>query len=73
MIVVLYNRYIDIDGGAVLILCNEGGLVSSNDNINNILQVYGISINNDSLIRSAHHPNYHHPKEVLIYTCIYQY
>ncbi|EER02580.1 ngd5/osm-6/ift52, putative [Perkinsus marinus ATCC 50983] len=58
------ERYIDIDGGAVLILCNEGGLVSSNDNINNILQVYGISINNDSLIRSAHHPNYHHPKEV---------
>jgi intraflagellar transport protein 52 len=49
-------------GGRVLIMVGEGGEKS---NINYLLEEYGMSVNNDSVTRSAYY-KYLHPKEVFI-------
>ena len=52
-------------GGAVLILCHEGGEPASGTNINYLIEDYGISLNSDVLVRTTPHENLH-PKETLV-------
>ena len=52
-------------GGRLLILLADGGEKSGGSNINKFLHDYGISVNNDSVMRSAYY-KYLHPKEVFI-------
>lgn len=53
------------EGGNVLILLGEGGEGKYNTNVNYLLEEFGISINNDSVVRTVYH-KYHHPKECLV-------
>mmetsp|Transcript_9163 Transcript_9163/g.8186 ORF Transcript_9163/g.8186 Transcript_9163/m.8186 type:complete len:504 (-) Transcript_9163:708-2219(-) len=52
-------------GGRIIILSGDGSETSNECNINYFLEEYGISINNDSVLRSVFH-KYLHPKEVFI-------
>eukprot|EP00747_Dinoflagellata_sp_TGD_P164082 gnl/TRDRNA2_/TRDRNA2_183525_c0_seq1.p1 gnl/TRDRNA2_/TRDRNA2_183525_c0~~gnl/TRDRNA2_/TRDRNA2_183525_c0_seq1.p1 ORF type:complete len:455 (-),score=109.96 gnl/TRDRNA2_/TRDRNA2_183525_c0_seq1:98-1462(-) len=52
-------------GGSVFFLLGEGGEGKHNTNINYLLEEYGISLNNDAVVRTVYH-KYHHPKEALI-------
>lgn len=52
-------------GGGLLVLLQEGGERRAATNINYLLEEFGIVINNDAVIRTAHH-KYMHPKEVLV-------
>lgn len=52
-------------GGSVLILMSEGGEEKAGTNINYFLEQFGMSINNDAVVRTTHY-KYLHPKEVLI-------
>jgi intraflagellar transport protein 52 len=58
------RRYLD-DGGSLLVLMGEGGETRSQTNINYLLEQFGISINNDVVVRS-HFYKYFHPKEALV-------
>eukprot|EP00437_Effrenium_voratum_P024247 CAMPEP_0181410128 /NCGR_PEP_ID=MMETSP1110-20121109/7177_1 /TAXON_ID=174948 /ORGANISM="Symbiodinium sp., Strain CCMP421" /LENGTH=460 /DNA_ID=CAMNT_0023532661 /DNA_START=39 /DNA_END=1421 /DNA_ORIENTATION=- len=53
------------DGGSILFLVGEGGEGKSNTNVNYLLEEFGMSINNDAVVRTVYH-KYHHPKECLI-------
>jgi len=53
------------DGGSILILLGEGGEGKYNTNVNYLLEEFGISFNNDAVVRTVYH-KYHHPKECLI-------
>ena len=53
------------DGGSLLVLADEGGEEALGTNINYLIEEYGISINNDSLVRTVHQ-KYFHPKETLV-------
>lgn len=53
------------EGGSLLFALGEGGEGRHNTNVNFLLEDYGISINNDAVVRSVYH-KYHHPKEALI-------
>jgi intraflagellar transport protein 52 len=52
-------------GGAVMILLGEGGESKFPTNVNYFLEEYGVSINNDAVVRTAFY-KYHHPKECCI-------
>merc|ERR1712014_285487 len=52
-------------GGSVFILLGEGGEAKFNTNVNYLLEEFGISVNNDAVVRTVYH-KYHHPKEALI-------
>mmetsp|Transcript_55000 Transcript_55000/g.128631 ORF Transcript_55000/g.128631 Transcript_55000/m.128631 type:complete len:445 (-) Transcript_55000:61-1395(-) len=52
-------------GGSVFILLGEGGEGKYETNVNYLIEEYGISINNDAVVRSVY-LKYHHPKETLI-------
>ncbi|MEW5301201.1 MAG: hypothetical protein WDW38_004741 [Sanguina aurantia] len=52
-------------GGSLLVLLNEGGEEKAGTNINYLLEEFGISVNNDAVVRTTHY-KYLHPKEVLI-------
>jgi len=52
-------------GGSLLILLGEGGEGRHCTNVNYLLEEYGISFNNDAVVRTVYH-KYHHPKEALI-------
>mmetsp|Transcript_56241 Transcript_56241/g.157805 ORF Transcript_56241/g.157805 Transcript_56241/m.157805 type:complete len:448 (-) Transcript_56241:59-1402(-) len=52
-------------GGSVFVSLGEGGEGKCNTNVNYFLEEFGISINNDSVVRTVYH-KYHHPKECLI-------
>mmetsp|Transcript_26390 Transcript_26390/g.60066 ORF Transcript_26390/g.60066 Transcript_26390/m.60066 type:complete len:455 (+) Transcript_26390:74-1438(+) len=52
-------------GGSILILLGEGGEGKHNTNVNYLLEEFGISFNNDAVVRTVYH-KYHHPKECLI-------
>mmetsp|Transcript_933 Transcript_933/g.2083 ORF Transcript_933/g.2083 Transcript_933/m.2083 type:complete len:451 (-) Transcript_933:68-1420(-) len=52
-------------GNSVLIMLGEGGEGKHNTNVNYLLEEFGISFNNDSVVRTVYH-KYHHPKECLI-------
>ncbi|XP_055548271.1 intraflagellar transport protein 52 homolog isoform X2 [Wyeomyia smithii] len=53
------------EGGRLLLLLGEGGEVNFNTNINFLLEEYGMTINNDSVVRPQYY-KYFHPKEALI-------
>ncbi|KAJ6217546.1 hypothetical protein RDWZM_008703 [Blomia tropicalis] len=53
------------NGGKVLILLEEGGERKSSSNVNYFMEEFGISINNDKVIRTSFY-KYYNPKEVLI-------
>lgn len=50
-------------GGSLLVLLNEGGEEKAGTNINYLLEEFGISVNNDAVVRTTHY-KYLHPKEV---------
>uniref|UniRef100_A0A914LB86 Uncharacterized protein n=1 Tax=Meloidogyne incognita TaxID=6306 RepID=A0A914LB86_MELIC len=52
-------------GGSLLVLSSEGGEEKNSTNVNFLLEEFGISFNNDSVIRTIFH-NYFDPKEALI-------
>ncbi|XP_076034643.1 intraflagellar transport 52 isoform X2 [Oratosquilla oratoria] len=53
------------EGGSLFVLMEEGGERKANTNINFLLEEYGISVNNDSVVRTCYY-KYFHPKECLI-------
>jgi intraflagellar transport protein 52 len=53
------------DGGGVLILAHEGGEEALGTNLNYLIEEYGMSVNADALVRTAHQ-TYFHPKEALV-------
>ena len=61
------------EGGNVLMMLGEGGEANLT-NVNYLLEEYGISVNNDAVVRTVYHKSsqtynrYLHPKEVLITT-----
>ncbi|XP_064089460.1 intraflagellar transport protein 52 homolog [Macrobrachium nipponense] len=60
----MLRRFVD-EGGRLLVMAEEGGEKKANTNINFLLEEYGISINNDSVVRTCYY-KYFHPKECLI-------
>merc|ERR1719454_199439 len=56
--------YLNEDGN-ILFLVGEGGEGKSNTNVNYLLEEFGMSVNNDAVVRTVYH-KYHHPKECLI-------
>lgn len=55
-----------VRGGGSLLVCGAaGGETKAGTNINYLLEEYGIAINSDAVVRTAHH-KYMHPKEALI-------
>lgn len=52
-------------GGSVFVMLAEGGEAKNGTNVNYLIEQFGISINNDSLVRSSYY-KYLHPKEVFI-------
>lgn len=53
------------NGGNLIVMLGEGGELEFNTNVNFLLEEYGMSINNDSVVR-PHYYKYFHPKEALI-------
>uniref|UniRef100_A0A8W7JBN4 Intraflagellar transport 52 n=1 Tax=Anopheles albimanus TaxID=7167 RepID=A0A8W7JBN4_ANOAL len=53
------------EGGRLLLLLGEGGEVQFNTNVNFLLEDYGMTINNDVVVRPQYY-KYFHPKEALI-------
>jgi len=54
-----------VSGGSLFILMGEGGEEEFGTNINYLLEEFGISVNNDCVVRTVHY-KYLHPKECLI-------
>ena len=52
-------------GGSVLVMLGEGGEAKNGTNVNYLIEQFGISVNNDSLVRTSYY-KYLHPKEVFI-------
>ncbi|XP_014771869.1 intraflagellar transport protein 52 homolog [Octopus bimaculoides] len=52
-------------GGNIFVMLGEGGEDRYENNINFLLEEYGIMINSDSVVRTSYH-KYFHPKEVLV-------
>eukprot|EP00218_Dolichomastix_sp_CCMP3274_P007572 CAMPEP_0170133950 /NCGR_PEP_ID=MMETSP0033_2-20121228/1627_1 /TAXON_ID=195969 /ORGANISM="Dolichomastix tenuilepis, Strain CCMP3274" /LENGTH=179 /DNA_ID=CAMNT_0010369485 /DNA_START=46 /DNA_END=581 /DNA_ORIENTATION=+ len=52
-------------GGSLLIMMGEGGEQKAGTNVNYLLEEFGISVNQDAVVRTVHY-KYLHPKEVLI-------
>lgn len=52
-------------GGSAFFMLGEGGEGKFGTNVNYLLEEYGISINNDAVVRTVYH-KYHHPKECLV-------
>jgi intraflagellar transport protein 52 len=52
-------------GGSVIVMLGEGGEAKNGTNVNYLIEQFGISINNDSLVRTSYY-KYLHPKEVFI-------
>lgn len=53
------------NGGNLIVMLGEGGEIDFNTNVNFFLEEYGMSINNDAVVR-PHYYKYFHPKEALI-------
>ena len=60
----LLDKYLE-NGGSVMFLSGEGGDSKSEANINAVTKKYGITLVNDSVVRTVYH-KYPHPKEVFI-------
>jgi len=54
-----------LGGGSLLIVMGEGGEEQNQTNINYLLEEFGISVNDDCVVRTVHY-KYLHPKEVHI-------
>ena len=52
-------------GGSLLFLMGEGGEEKHDTNVNFLLEEFGISFNNDAVVRTAYY-KYLHPKHVLV-------
>mmetsp|Transcript_26374 Transcript_26374/g.39129 ORF Transcript_26374/g.39129 Transcript_26374/m.39129 type:complete len:597 (+) Transcript_26374:53-1843(+) len=52
-------------GGRILMMATDGGDFEENSNLKSFLESYGVSCNNDSVMRSVYY-KYLHPKEVFI-------
>ncbi len=52
-------------GGSVFVMLGEGGEAKNGTNVNYLIEQFGISINNDSLVRTSYY-KYLHPKEVFV-------
>ena len=52
-------------GGSLLFLMAEGGEEKQGTNVNFLLEEFGISFNNDAVVRTAYY-KYLHPKQVLV-------
>ena len=52
-------------GGRALFMLQDGGEKSSGSNFNQLFDEYGVTINDDCVLRSVHY-KYFHPKEVFI-------
>ena len=48
-----------------MLLCDEGGEEAMGTNVNYLIEEYGISVNNDCMVRTVHQ-KYFHPKETLV-------
>jgi intraflagellar transport protein 52 len=54
-------------GGSVFILASEGGhAVAPLSHLNKFTEEYGITINDDSIVRTVYYKDFFHPKEVFI-------
>ena len=58
-------------GGSVIVFSSEGGESKSHSNLNDLLNAFGVRIDNSSVVRSVYH-KYHHPKHALIANGIVQ-
>lgn len=56
--------YLD-GGGNVFVMLGEGGEMKYDTNINFLLEEFGITVNNDAVVRSVYY-KYFHPKEALV-------
>ena len=56
-------------GGNLLIFTNEGGDNKNNTNISSLTSKFGITINNDCVIRTSFY-KYFHPKEAYVHNGI---
>lgn len=54
------------DGGSVVVLSDEGSDAHHADVVNALTESYGITVNNDSCVRSVQHETYFHPKECYV-------
>ena len=59
------KRYMQQFNGSLLLLLSEGGESKLNTNLNVLLDEFGISVNNDSIIRTSYF-KYFNPKEALV-------
>lgn len=59
------KKYLNTHNGSLLILLSEGGEPKLNTNINFLLEEYGISVNNDAVVRTTYF-KYFYPKEALV-------
>ena len=59
------RKFVGETSGKLLVLLNEGGEKRAGTNLNFLLEEYGISVNNDAVVRTAYF-KYFHPKEALI-------
>lgn len=57
------------EGGAVLILANEGKESVDFKHINNFTEQFGIVVNHDAIVRTVYFRDYFHPKEAYIKNC----
>lgn len=57
------------EGGAVLMLANEGKESADYKHINTLTEEYGITVNHDAIVRTVYFRDYFHPKEAYIKNC----
>lgn len=53
------------NGGSILVMLGEGGESKFGTNVNYLIEQFGISVNNDALLRTCY-CKYFHPKEVYV-------
>lgn len=58
------KKYMD-EGGCLMVISGEGGEARHSTNINYFIEQYGISINDDAVLRTCYY-KYLHPKEVFV-------
>ena len=59
------KTFITTHNGSVLLLLSEGGESKLNTNVNVLLEEFGVSVNNDAIVRSTYF-KYFNPKEALV-------
>jgi intraflagellar transport protein 52 len=53
-------------GGNMLVLAHEGSEVCRNGQLNSFLELFGIQVNEDAVVRPVYRKDYFHPKEAYI-------